>query len=224
MFNHILVRTIGLLAFVSSSCVNATEITINKLTSNDDGSTDVIVDTLNNREWLRFDVLDHLTYQQTVDAIITGAYIGWEIADHNDAAAFLTAAGATGGCIDASSPGHFTGCAPTDINNYWIALTGVNNSQADEAWAWFLANPNSLFETGFINVFMIDADIAWSSGYDITGTDAWAGGTASANNDIGWLLYREVPVPEPATLALMGLGLAGIGYRRKKASSLTTGS
>ena len=59
----------------------ASTITVGSLTSADDGSTEVIVDTLNNREWLRWDVLADLTYAETLAATSSGgAYADFIIA------------------------------------------------------------------------------------------------------------------------------------------------
>ena len=67
-------------------------ITHGALTSNDDGSTEIIADSLNNYEWLRWDVLDTLTYAETLVAISTGgAYEGWQIAHNAEAQLFVDA-------------------------------------------------------------------------------------------------------------------------------------
>jgi len=55
--------------FLPPIVASATPITIGSLSSNDDGSTEVITDSLNGLEWLRRDVLADLTYSQTLAAI-----------------------------------------------------------------------------------------------------------------------------------------------------------
>ena len=49
--------------------VNASPVTVGSLSSDDDGSTQIITDTYNNFEWLRWDVLADLNYTQTLAAI-----------------------------------------------------------------------------------------------------------------------------------------------------------
>jgi len=65
-------------------------ITIGALTSNDDGSTSVISDTLNNLDWLRWDELADLTYAETLfQTSLVGHYLDWTIAGANEANLFL---------------------------------------------------------------------------------------------------------------------------------------
>lgn len=71
---------------------SATPITVGALSSNDDGSTEIILDTLNDLEWLRWNVLSSLTYAQTLTAIGTGgSHEGWQIAHNAEAQLFINA-------------------------------------------------------------------------------------------------------------------------------------
>ena len=84
------VALVGLILSVSGF-TNAGLITIGSLSSNDDGSTQIINDSLNEREWLRWDVLADLNYTQALAATTSGAYSDWTIATENDAIMFMTA-------------------------------------------------------------------------------------------------------------------------------------
>ena len=69
------------LLFLSPLMANADPISIGALSSNDDGSTEVITDSLYDREWLRWDVVNGLTYAELQEAFdVGGAYEGWRIA------------------------------------------------------------------------------------------------------------------------------------------------
>ena len=88
-FGRAFVAAVALLGF---SAANAATISYGALSSNDDGRTDFILDTLNNYEWLRWDVLADMTYQQTLDAIAPGqAYAGFKIAGIQEAQQFANA-------------------------------------------------------------------------------------------------------------------------------------
>jgi hypothetical protein len=66
-------------------------ITIGALTSNDDGSTSVISDTLNNLDWLRWDELADLTYAETLfQTSLVGHYLDWTIAGEKKLICFST--------------------------------------------------------------------------------------------------------------------------------------
>ena len=84
----------ALCAIGLAGAAHATPVSFGSLSNNDDGSTEIISDALNNLEWLRWDVEADLTYQDTVD-LISGmgarAGEGWAIADAAKARAFTDA-------------------------------------------------------------------------------------------------------------------------------------
>ncbi|MEM7468709.1 MAG: PEP-CTERM sorting domain-containing protein [Pseudomonadota bacterium] len=87
----------------------------------------------------------------------------------------------------------------------------LNFSDLDAAWV-LSAGFNAPGSVGVGRIVSLDIY------FDIEFSD-WGRGANSANPSIGSFAYRRssaaVVVPEPTTLVLMGLGIAGFGFRRK---------
>ena len=189
-----------------STSVNAAVVTHGSLSSDD--STNIITDSLNNYEWLRFDVLAGQTYADTLAALNTQDGGGWSIAGVTQANMF----------VDAMALGSPITCA--SWNDRCWSLSNWNDGDFGNNWtslydnAYFL---NDAGRAGFIELyegpqeFNIDDDY-WT----IAEVDAFvAGGTARQST---WLTYREVSaVPVPAAVWLFGSGLLGlVGVARRK--------
>jgi len=92
----------------------------------------------------------------------------------------------------------------------WSWLGGTDKGQegvwewvTGEAWsysAWRSGEPNNVNNEDYLHMWY-------------TGT--WNDWTASAIAGTYIIEYEASDIPEPATFALMSLGLAGLGYRRK---------
>ena len=209
--------------FISASCfcltilsfaVNAAVITHGYLTTDDDGSSNIITDSLNNVEYLRLDLLADLTYAQTVAVLNTQDGGGWSIATSVDAINFTRAL--LGGSTTCSHNGTSVTVATCGLQTGWVAgdfgddfVTGPSGNDD----AWFLDDNGEadyviLGSTGY--VFMYD--------FTLNASDAYSASGAASATPISWLLVRPLVVPVPATVWLFGSGLIGlIGVARRKA-------
>ena len=234
--------TKGLAGIIFSSCffvsnASASLITIGSLSGQDDGST-VITDTLNNREWLRWDVVDNLQYQETLNAIGTGgAYEGWSIATTIDMVMFSNALLASpldfNDCQNIAGPS-LRVCGTYDISNFH-AMMGENYAYDSRfSFAFYLnedeANDgkvvgHSRFDSnGF---YLLDPQQYTIPESDLRHESEWGSNIAlglqsPSDVNVGFQLYRNLPsnqnpsasVPEPSTLAIFALSVFGLASRR----------
>jgi hypothetical protein len=205
----------------------STPITINHLTSDDSGSLDVIVDSLNNVEWLRWDKAPasyaDILYMTTEP---DGAYYDFNIATTTEALLFIDA---ITGSDNVCAGGMNTVCQSG--SGYWdySGLVGdnwqMNNSGFGEDFAWYLsdsAEPNS--DVGKISLTTVLSGTYSVAMEDVghTFVEPWC--HSYDQNDmcgapeplVGWLLYRPISIPEPSAVALLCIGLLGIGTLRRR--------
>lgn len=203
----------------------AAPISFGALSSNSDGSTEVIQDSLNNRDWLRLDVLAGLTYAETIAATSAGgAYEDFTIAGIDDAQALVEALlqGITIFCTPTAT------VAQTCANNLDIDLRNLlgNNHSFNNSFAWFLSDNGIGEEVGQLQFVLTSRVEKRNERSSIEFADSFSSSGPLASLPITWLVYRDpvqvIPVPATLPLVLAGFGaFAGLAYQKRKKSQNT---
>jgi hypothetical protein len=166
------------------------------------------------RTYVGFDTIASWDYATTLAATqVGGPYEGFRIANTADADFFIGSLfGANAdscSTVDGIPTYSITQCGT--ISGWTDGLFG-NNFHTGFDMFWFLADESPL-EVGFNRIFSdgrVDQMEAWGQ---TSGADA--------NDDMSWLLVKDTvaSVPEPSIIALMGLGIFGIGFARRRRQS-----
>jgi hypothetical protein len=187
------------------------------LTSNDDGSTQIIADSLNNLHWLRWNGPQlGLTYAQTVAAIGPGGSLeGWQIARNAEAQLFVEAllSGSSNACL-ASGADSCNSTLPTNLTG----LLGDSYADQYDDFVWFLSDNDVGAEVGSIYYYDQTAFLfKENEATTIADADNYSSSGTYPQLSIGWLLFRPATsVLEPGQLVLLGLGVLGLCLSRRR--------
>lgn len=173
---------------------------------------EVITDSLNDLEWLRWDVLIGLNYYADIVAAIApgGAYEGWNIAGNYQAQQFTDAIFGSNDCTVSNNLICGSNASLRDV-------TGNNYTVSSSNYAFFLSDNGTGEQVGLIASSL---NGSFSKSNEV-GSIAYADSrTVNSATAISWLLYRDVKskaVPESSPIVMFVIGLIGLStvIRRK---------
>jgi hypothetical protein len=203
-------RLIGLVLLFVGFQAQATIVTRGDLTTDD--TTNFITDVETGRLYTRLGVNGTLSYDQTVTATQSGgAFDGWSIADSIISDEFISSMLGVPSSPCTGAANYNTNCGVVDT---WA--DGLFGASYSITYDYYMYISTAITPGGQVNEIGL-AEIRLSNSV-ITDRDDWGSyGAVLDFQDISLLLYKEVAsVPEPSIIALMVIGLAGLGFARRR--------
>jgi hypothetical protein len=171
------------------------------------------------RTYVGLDTIARWDYAMTLAATqVNGPYDGFRIANTADADFFIGSL--FGANVDS--------CSTVDAITIY-AICGFLNGWSDGHfgdsyndsydWFWFVADESVSHQVGYVELETSGVVGQYEAYGSIQDSD-WYSGGANGSSPIGWLLVKDtVAAPEPSIMALMGLGIFGIGFARRRRQS-----
>jgi hypothetical protein len=166
------------------------------------------------RSYIGLNTTASWNYARTFAATqVGGAYEGFRIANTADADFFIGSLFGTNNdnCSTVDRIATTTTCGT--ITGWADGTFGNNNRMAMDAF-WFIADESQFNEVGRTDILSSGSVVQWERYASIASADS---GRFSSSP---WLLVKDtVAAPGPSIVALMGLGIFGIGFARRRRQS-----
>jgi len=208
------ILAVGVLALGSMSASSAI---ITGGLSYDDTGTKLITGS-NGKTYLGWAEVAGLTYTETLaETMSGGAYSDFHIASEVEAYDFFNLA--TGSVLPTGTPSYYAKLRDSGNCSFDCNPFGNSWEASDSDYISFLSSHDGVL--GLMGVTNGDdhAEI-WSQSWSLQFLDDHShDADMNGRYNIGLLLVKSTSVSEPATISLLGLGLAGLGFARRRKQS-----